>query len=186
MHTKRKARPAGAADTALRRLKSQIALNREFRGAGEAGFLALVWTWQQLEATGRAFFPRYGITDVQFNLLMILWDYRDRPLRQHELAEILVVNRASAGGVIARVERAGWIEREVDPGDTRARLVRLTRSGIAKLEEVRGPYYRLLSRVFRDADGATLAGFIEYLDEIRSRLSVPSPAPGPAQPRRSI
>jgi DNA-binding MarR family transcriptional regulator len=178
MHTKRKARSAGGGETALRRLRSQIALNRDFRGAGEAAFLALVWTWQQLEAAGRAFFPRYGITDVQFNVLMILWDYRERPLRQHELADILVVNRASAGGVIARVERAGWIERQVDPGDTRARLVRLTRAGIAKLEEVRGPYYRLLSRVFRDADGAALTGFIEYLDEVRSRLSVPEATPG--------
>jgi len=173
MHTKRKAPAPAKGDTALRRLKHQIALNREFRGAGEAAFLALAWTWQQLEAAGRAFFPRYGITDVQFNLLMILWDYRDRPLRQHELAEILVVNRASAGAVIARVERAGWLEREVDPGDTRARRVRLTRAGIAKLEEVRGPYYRLLARVFRDGDGSTLTGFVEYLDEIRSRLSVP-------------
>ena len=173
MHTKGKARAPAGAPTALRRLKSQIALNREFRGEGEAAFLALVWTWQRLEAFGREFFPRYGITDVQFNVLMILWDYRDRPLRQHELADILVVNRASAGGVIGRVERAGWISREVDAGDTRARLVRLTRAGIAKLEEVRGPYYRLLARVFREGDAH--AGFIEYLDEVRSRLSVPHP-----------
>lgn len=173
MHTKGKARAATGVPTALRRLKSQIALNREFRGAGEAAFLALVWTWQRLESVGREFFPLYGITDVQFNVLMILWDYRDRPLRQHELAEILVVNRASAGGVIARVERAGWISREVDSGDTRARLVKLTRAGIAKLEEVRGPYYRMLGRVFRDSDGKTLDDFIGYLDEIRSRLSVP-------------
>ena len=173
MHTKRKAPAATASDTALRRLRSQIALNREFRGGGEAAFLALAWTWQRLEALGRDFFPRYGITDVQFNVLMILWDYRERLLRQHELAELLVVNRASAGGVIARLERAGWISRKVDPGDTRARLVRLTRAGIAKLEEVRGPYYRMLGRVFRDTDGATLDGFIQYLDEIRSRLSVP-------------
>src|SRR5688572_6752028 len=135
MHTKRKAPAATASDTALRRLRSQIALNREFRGGGEAAFLALAWTWQRLEALGRDFFPRYGITDVQFNVLMILWDYRERLLRQHELAELLVVNRASAGGVIARLERAGWISRKVDPGDTRARLVRLTRAGIAKLEE---------------------------------------------------
>ena len=176
MHTKRKAPVGPTAETALRRLRSQIALNREFRGPGEAAFLALAWTWQRLEAAGREFFPRYGITDVQFNVLMILWDYRDRPLRQHELAEILVVNRASAGGVIARVERAGWISREVDPGDTRARLVRLTRAGIAKLEEVRRPYYQLLGRVFRDGDGIKLDGFVAYLDEVRSRLSVPGTA----------
>ena len=175
MHTKGKAPAAAGAGAAVRRLKAEIALNREFRGAGEAAFLALVWTWQRLEALGREFFPRYGITDVQFNALMILWDYRDRELRQHELAEILVVNRASAGGMVARLERAGWIERSVDPGDTRARIVRLTASGIAKLEEVRGPYYRLLARIFRDSDGRALAGLIEYLDRVRARLGA-SPA----------
>jgi DNA-binding MarR family transcriptional regulator len=91
------------------------------------------------------------------------------------------VNRASAGGVIAAVERAGWIERQVDPGDTRARLVRLTRAGIAKLEEVKGPYYKLLSRVFRDGDGTALTDFIGYLDEVRSRLSVPARDDVPAK-----
>jgi DNA-binding MarR family transcriptional regulator len=171
MQTKRKARRGRGAQAAVSRLKQEIALNREFRGKGEAAFLALVWTWQKLESLGRAFFPRYGITDVQFNVLMILWDYRDRALRQHELAEILVVNRASAGGVIARLERAGWITRSVDEADTRARLVRLAPAGARKLEEVRGPYYRLLARIFRDSDRRALAAFIEYLDEIRARLN---------------
>ena len=167
MHIKSKAAARGEA---AGRLKAELALNREFRGAGEAAFLALLWTWQRLEALGREFFPRYGITDVQFNALMILWDYRDRELRQHELAEILVVNRASAGGMIARLERAGWIERSIDPRDTRARLVRLTPAGIAKLKEVRPAYYRLLGRVFRDSDVNDHAAVLEYLDAIRARL----------------
>ena len=170
MHTKRKAlRIRGAAD-AVARLKEEIALNRDFRGAGETAFLALVWTWQRLEALGRKFFPHFGITDVQFNVLMILWDYRKRELRQHELAEILVVNRASAGGVIARLERAGWIARSVAKGDTRARVVRLTPAGIAKLEQVRTPYYQLLGGIFRDNDGAAPRRLVEYLDTIRRRL----------------
>ena len=53
--------------------------------------------------------------------------------------------------------------------------MRLTASGIAKLEEVRGPYYRLLARIFRDSDGRALAGLIDYLDRVRARLDV-SPA----------
>ena len=46
------------------------------------------------------YYSGHGITDAQFNALMILWDYRARALKQHELAELLVVNRASAGGVM--------------------------------------------------------------------------------------
>lgn len=169
MHTKGTAPPGFPAAAA--RLKAEIALHRDFRGPGEAAFLALVWTWQRLESLGREFFPGYGITDVQFNVLMILWDYRGgQPLRQHELAEILVVNRASAGGVIARLERAGWVARAVAEDDTRARTVRLTPAGIAKLEQVRAPYYRLLARIFRDGDGVSLTHLVEYLDRVRQRL----------------
>jgi len=172
MHTKRKGGGGkGAGGAALKHLKAEIALNREFRGEGEAAFLAMVWTWQRLESLGRAFFPRHGITDVQFNVLMILWDYRDRALRQHELAELLVVNRASAGSVLARLERAGWISRATDEIDTRARRVRLTPAGVAKLREVREPYYRLLARVFRDDDGRPLRQQIAYFDTIRARIA---------------
>ena len=177
MHTKRKPPSGGvAAGGAGARLKREIALNRDFRGPGEAAFLALVWTWQRLEAAGRGFFPRHGITDVQFNVLMILFDYRERPLRQHELAQLLVVNRASAGAVIARLERAGWIERTVDPQDSRARLVRIAPAGIEKLKAVRGPYYRLLGRLFPDADPNNLL-LMEFLQGLRDRLPT-APAEG--------
>jgi len=164
MHTK-SAQVGGAAG----RLKEEMALRRGFHGRGEAAFLAIVRTWQRLELLGREFFPRHGITDVQFNVLMALWDYRDRALAQHEVAGLLMVNRASAGGVLARIERAGWIERRRDPGDTRIVRVRLTPAGVAKLHAVRAPYYRVLDRVFRDSDpcDATLA----YLDLVRSRIA---------------
>ena len=49
--------------------------------------------------------------------------------------------------------------------------MQLTPTGIAKLEEVRVPYYRLLGRIFRNRDGVALDRFVEYLDKIRSRLS---------------
>src|SRR4051812_44768770 len=101
-------------DTEMSRLKQEIALNRDFVDNGEALFLSVAWTWSCIEKMGRRFFAAYGVTDSQFNALMILWDYRTRPLRQHELADLLVVNRASAGGVIERLERNGWVRRKVD------------------------------------------------------------------------
>jgi len=156
---------------ALARLKSEIALNREFTGLHEAAFLSLVWTWDRLERMGRLFFAEYGITDAQFNALMILWDYRDRTLRQHELAELLVVNRASMGGVLERMERNGWIVRTVDPDDRRAQQVTLTGSGIAKLKEIRAPYYRLLSQIFRETRPDELYGPILFFDRLRSRVA---------------
>ena len=155
----------------LVRLKDEIALNREFVDKGEALFLSLTWTWTCVERTGRRFFASFGITDAQFNALMILWDYRVRPLKQHELADLLVVNRASAGGVIDRLERNGWVRREVDAQDRRAFRVHLTDEGIAKLKEVRTAYYKLLSAALDDVDPKTLATVLRFNDDFRTRLT---------------
>src|SRR5258706_5066876 len=73
MHTKGKASPVSAVN-ALQRLKAEIALNRDFREAAEAAFLAMLWTWQCLEDLCRIFFPRYVITDVHLDCLMSHWD----------------------------------------------------------------------------------------------------------------
>ena len=154
----------------LIRLKKEISLNREFVDKGEALFLSVVWTWLCIEKTGRRFFGSFGLTDAQFNALMILWDYRKRALKQHELADLMVVNRASAGAVIDRLQRNGWVRREVDPDDRRAFRVHLTDDGIAKLKKVRTPYYKLLSAALGDTDSATLAIVLRFNDAFRARL----------------
>lgn len=170
------AKPAAKSSSALSRqaavgrLKAELVLNRDFHGTHEAAFLAMAWTWQRLEAMGRQFFGAYEITDVQFNVLMILHDHADKHFRQHELADIMVVNRASIGGVLERMESRGWIAREVDAEDRRAQRVRLTKAGEAKLREVRAPYYQQLARLFDGHDEAALHRHIAFCDTLRRRI----------------
>jgi DNA-binding MarR family transcriptional regulator len=154
----------------LARLRAELALNRDFVGTHEAAFLAMAWTWQRLEAVGREFFQRFGLTDVQFNVLMILDDYRDRSFKQHELADILVVNRASIGGVLERMQARGWIDRVTDAEDRRAQRVRLTRAGRDKLAEVRKPYYRQLASLFEGVGEAALQDQIAWYERLRRRI----------------
>jgi DNA-binding MarR family transcriptional regulator len=178
------ARPEGV-DEALARLVDEICLNRPFTGLGEAAFLSLAWTWQKVESVGRAFFPRFGITGAQFNVLMILADFHGRAFRQHELAEILVVNRASIGSVLERMERDGWIERTPDPADRRAMLVSLGPAGEAKLAEVRAPYYRLMARILHEEDDRDLRAMILFCDRMRSGIERLEPRIGLSARRRS-
>lgn len=163
--------PPARLDTDLARLKQEIALNREFVDDREALFLSLTWTWTCIEKAGRAFFSGHGLTDAQFNALMILWDYRAQALKQHELADLLVVNRASAGSVIDRLEKSGWVRREVDAADRRALRVYLTDEGIAKLKQVRTAYYKLLGSALGDVDTKTLETVLRFNDAFRARLA---------------
>jgi DNA-binding MarR family transcriptional regulator len=131
--------PSKTAVANVARLKAELALNREFTGEYEVAFLAMTWTWQRLERTGRQFMVAHGITDVQLNVLMILYDYQDKTFRHHELADIPVFNRAGIGGALERMEIRGWIARIVDPDDRRAQRVRITKQGRSKLLKVRVP-----------------------------------------------
>jgi DNA-binding MarR family transcriptional regulator len=169
---------------AVTRLVDEICLNRPFTGLAEASFLSLVWTWQMLEEVGRSFFPRFGITGAQFNVLMILADFHGRAFRQAELAEILVVNRASIGSVLERMERDGWIERTPDPGDKRATLVTLAPAGEAKLAQVRAPYYRLLAEIFGEEDERDLRAVILFCDRLRAGIARLEPQAAVAARRR--
>jgi DNA-binding MarR family transcriptional regulator len=166
----------------VKRLKTEIALNREFVDTREAAFLSLLYTYVRVERVGRRFFGSHGITDTQFNTLMILYDYRDRALRQNDLAELLVVNRASIGAVLDRLERARWVRREEDPDDRRAWFVRMTDQGMAKLKEVRGPYYRLLEAGLEGIDPQLIGALMRFNDVFRGRLAqveerLPAPVP---------
>lgn len=154
----------------MRNLKQEIALNREFVDENEAVFLSMTWTWMNVERSGRKFFAAYGLTDAQFNTLMILWDYRATGLKQHQLADLLVVNRASAGGVVDRMRAGGWVAREADPNDRRAWIVRLTDEGIAKLKTVRRDYYKLLGAAFKEVDAPTLEAVLRFNEVFRARL----------------
>jgi len=59
------------------------------------------------------------------------------PLTPSELATRERIQRPTATRVLARLEEAGWVERDVDPADRRSSLVRATVAGDALLEELR-------------------------------------------------
>ena len=51
--------------------------------------------------------------------------------RLTELAEAAQVTKQTAGFLVDQLERAGYVERTLDPSDARARLVRITERGAA-------------------------------------------------------
>src|SRR4029077_16148102 len=67
---------------------------------------------------------RLGLTRAQW--LMVTRLYRPPGTSQTELAEMLEVDRASAGRMIDRMEKGGWVERRADPVDRRVKRLHLT------------------------------------------------------------
>jgi len=65
-----------------------------------------------------------GLTRAQW--LVLTRVYRRPGVSQTELADMLEIDRASAGRMIDRMERNGWVERRPDRGDRRINRLHLT------------------------------------------------------------
>ncbi|TXL74794.1 MarR family transcriptional regulator [Vineibacter terrae] len=68
---------------------------------------------------------KLGLTRSQWLLLSRL--HRRPGASQTELAEMLEVEKASAGRMVDRMERNGWVVRRADAADRRVKRIHLTR-----------------------------------------------------------
>jgi DNA-binding MarR family transcriptional regulator len=93
-------------------------------------------------------------------LLRVLADAPE-PLRLGALADRLAVEAPHVTRQVQRLERAGLLERVPDPGDGRARRVRISERGVHVVERVRAVGRRRMAEA--------LAG---WSDEDRHRLAV--------------
>jgi MarR family transcriptional regulator for hemolysin len=115
---------AGSAEV-KREIAPQLAARREQVEA----YLELTRIQQQIERRSRALFAAEGelqdVTPAQANVLLVLMQER-RPLTARRLSEQLALSEVTVGRFIAALERHGWVERQRDPKDARARLIHPT------------------------------------------------------------
>lgn len=82
----------------------------------------------------------FDLTPVQFAALSVL---RENPgVDQATLAGMIAYDRVTIGGVIARLEARGYLERVVSETDRRARALRLTDPGAAMLDAIQDAVLR--------------------------------------------
>jgi DNA-binding MarR family transcriptional regulator len=77
----------------------------------------------------------YGVTRSQWWVLSNL--SRHDGMVQTELADILDVGKVTVGGLVDRLETAGWVERRPDASDRRAKRVFLTAKADKFLADIR-------------------------------------------------
>ena len=112
---------------------------------------------------------REGLGDVGSpRLLHVLLDYsrRGETPSQKELADRLHLAPATVAASLKSLERNGYVERCVDPADSRRNLVKVTEKTVNSLERSH--------RVFHRVEEAMFAGFtqeeVERLNEYHRRM----------------
>ena len=107
---------------------------------------------------------RLGLTRSQWLVLSRL--NRHPGISQSELAEMLEVERATAGRMIDRMERRGWLVRCPDPSDRRINRLYLT----ADAEGVEVEMGRIAAQLLDDAMAALGEEEREVLAEMMERV----------------
>ncbi|HEX2909217.1 MAG TPA: MarR family transcriptional regulator [Chloroflexia bacterium] len=82
--------------------------------------------WDRIDARLR---QENNLSLAFFELLYLLLQEREKSLRVGDIARKLRVTVGGTSKLVDRVERAGYIRREIDPTNRRASLIALTASG---------------------------------------------------------
>ena len=106
------------------------------------------------------------------------------PVRPGTLASVCGVVPHTITDIVDGLERDGLAERQPDPADRRAKLIRLTGKGTAALTTATATREHLLNKLFGALDAAeqqTLLDLLDRLDTALTSLSADdAPAPAPA------
>jgi DNA-binding MarR family transcriptional regulator len=120
---------------------------------------------------GDRLLKRFGLTDSQFNVLMLLkYQSQGGALDQTTLGRMLVVNRSNVTGLVDRMEQAGWVSREAGADDRRVKLVRLTSEGRRVLASAYKAYAARLKEVAVGLSARETESLLRTLQKLRHGL----------------
>jgi DNA-binding MarR family transcriptional regulator len=104
---------------------------------------------------------RVDLKDVELDCLDILDTFG--ALSPSALARRAGVHPATMTGILDRLERGGWIERERDPADRRAVVVRVARERYAELLSHYSGMSRSMNKLLADYSDSELTAIADFL-----------------------
>lgn len=142
---------------------SGISLNRE-------ALISIIKLSNLLMKSSGKFFSKFVITDVQFNILMILKG-QTKGMNQQALSKELLVTKSNVVGLIDRMEKTGLVERREHPTDRRCHTIALTKLGLEMLARVEISYLEEVDRIMSLLDTASKKNLITVKRKLEPFLS---------------
>ena len=146
--------------------KEKVNINRE-------ALLSIIKTSNLVMKIADRFFANHILTDVQFNILMILKQAPKEGISQQGISEQLVVTKSNVVGLLDRMERSGLVERRPHPTDRRYHRVVLTATGRKILEKVEAEYLAEVDRIMSPLNESEKKTVISATEKIRGFLMEP-------------
>ena len=152
------------------KLEKELKLNNRSMDANHEALLSVVLTAAQLHKLAERFFVKYNVTDTQFNILMTLNDSGPDGLTQQELSEKLVVHKSNVTGLVDRLEKLGYVKRQVDAEDRRCNYIVLTPKGDKLIGKAEAPYFSEVDRIMNSLSEGEKRALISSTGKIRQAI----------------
>lgn len=124
-----------------------------------------------LEEIHNSFFNRYGISNTKFNLLVILYNSKDRDgMILSEIGEQMLVTKANITGLVDRLEKQGYVRRCKHENDRRKIMASITDKGKEFMENVIEDYKQWSKDIMTILDDDEKAQMINLLKKIQKGL----------------
>ena len=151
-------------------LKEELKLSKDFFSTQHEALLNLYYTSIRIKKHASEFFSSYGLTDVQFNLMMMLKHHDSgEGLSQARLSEMMMVNRANITGLIDRLEKAGFVQRTA-AADRRYNMIQLTAKGSKLLDKADPAYGKEVQKAMSVLSEADLKRLVKVCEKLRGNL----------------
>jgi DNA-binding MarR family transcriptional regulator len=121
-------------------------------------------------------FRDLDLTQAQFRLLIAIYDVGDEGVAPSDLAEVLLIERATVTVLTARLVDRGLVER-LPGANRRTHFLKLTGEGVALLERAIPSAVRLADAALTEIERADLEQARLLLGTIEARLRRMSDAP---------
>jgi DNA-binding MarR family transcriptional regulator len=153
-------------------LKEELKLKRGFEMLEHEALLNIYYTATGLKKSADEFFKTLDLTDVQFNVLMLLTYQSPEQggLSQVQLSEMMLVNRANITTLIDRMEKASLVTRTSVSDDRRTNIIKLTAKGKKVFEKAEPVYLKQIKQAMTGFNQSELKKLITTLEKVRTNL----------------
>jgi len=154
-------------------LQVELGLRKPVGLLAHEALLNTYYTASCLKKKAGVFLRPFGLTDVQFNLMMLL-RHQSSPgegLSQAQLSNMMLVNRANITSLIDRMEKADLVVRTSAPSDRRSNIVKLTTRGGRLLADIEPLYAKEVKRIMAALLETEQKRLILMLERVRANIS---------------
>jgi DNA-binding MarR family transcriptional regulator len=155
-------------------LKEELGLKTDFASPAHGALLNIYYTASIMKKRADEFFGQFGLTDVQFNLMNLLYyeSGKEGGLSQAQISDMMLVNRANITSLVDRMEKAELVTLNSHSNDRRYNIIKLTSKGKNLYTKVEPHYLAKVQEVMAPLEASELRKLTTILEKVRRTIGV--------------